>query len=88
MRGFKPDKKLWSKINQVILGESAANVLTTCFSAFCQILIQGGVSPDERHARAHLAAMLLSPDNDPRPGSLVPLLDAELARLQDGKWIQ
>ncbi len=88
MLGFKPKHELWSRVNQAILGESAADVFTTCLNGFCQILVQGGICPDENHARAHIAAMLLSPDTNPQPGSLVPLLQAELARLADGKWIQ
>ncbi len=87
MLGFKPNQKLWAKINAVILDESAADVINTCHSAFCQILINGGICPDEDHARAHLAAMLLSPDKNPKPGSLMPLLPAELVRLNDGKWV-
>jgi hypothetical protein len=87
MLGFKPDPKLWAKVNAVIMGESAAAVVVTFSSAMCQMLIQAGVCPDEPHARAHLAAMLLSPDTDPAPGSLMPLVQAELARLNDGKWI-
>lgn len=87
MRGLKPNHKLWAKINQVILGESAGAVINTCFSAFCQILIQGGICPDEDHARAHLAAMLLSPDTSDKVGSLLPLVPGELSRLDDGKWL-
>ncbi len=74
-------------LGQVILGANAAEVVITFQSAMCQMLIQGGICPDEPHARAHLAAMLLSPDTSTKPGSLVPLLQAELAKLDDGKWI-
>ena len=87
MLGFKPDPKLWARVNAVIMGENAASVLVTFQSAMCQLLIQAGVCADESHARAHLAAVLLSPDTGTKPGSLLPLLQAELARLNDGKWI-
>lgn len=88
MLGVKPKQALWAKVNQAILNESAADVFVTCLNGFCQILIQGGICPDENHARAHIAAMLLSPDTNPEPGSLLPMLKDELARLNDGKWIQ
>jgi hypothetical protein len=88
MRGFKPNQKMWARVNAVIMGESAADVITTFISAMAQILIQAGVAADESHARAHLAATLLSPDTGDKPGSLVHLLDGEFAKLNDGKWIQ
>lgn len=88
MRGFKPNKKLWERVNAVITEESMADVLTTFISAMGQMLIKAGVAGCENQARAHLAAMLLSPDTSDKPGSLVPLLDAEFAKLSDGKWIQ
>ena len=49
---------------------------------------EAGVAPDEKAARVHLAAMLLSPDTGP-VGSLLPGLQAELAKLRadGGKWI-
>ncbi|HYQ47189.1 MAG TPA: hypothetical protein VER11_34700, partial [Polyangiaceae bacterium] len=86
--GFKPNKKIWERVNAVILGESAADVINTFISAMCQIIIEAGVAGCENAARAHLAAVLLSPDTGDRPGSLAPLLDAEFAKLDDGKWIQ
>lgn len=88
MRGFKPNKKMWDRVNAVIMGESAADVISTFISAMCQLLIQAGVVGCENTARAHLAAVLLSPDTSDKPGSLVPLLDAEFKKLNDGKWIQ
>lgn len=88
MLGVKPDKKMWARVNKVIMGENAAVVLVTFQSAMCQLLIQNGVAQTEDQARAHLAAMLVSPDRDPMPGSLVGLMQAELLRLSDGKWLQ
>jgi hypothetical protein len=87
MRGFKPNKAIWARVNPVIMGESAADVIITFQSAMCQMLIQGGIVDNEDAARAHLAAMLLSPDYADKPGSLLPLVQAELARMNDGKWI-
>lgn len=87
MRGFKPNKAIWAKVNDVILGANMAEVFITFQSAMCQMLIAEGIVVDEPAARAHLAAILLSPDTGEKPGSLLPLLQAELARLNDGKWI-
>ena len=80
MMGVKPNKVLWSRVNQVILGESTAEVMITFISAMCQMLIAAGAVRDEEQARVHLAAMLLSPDTGP-VGSLVPRLKAELRKL-------
>lgn len=88
MRGFKPDPVIWARINQVILGENAASVTVTMIGGLCQVLIASEVVADEDHARAHLAALLLSPDHSEKPGSLLPLLQAEIAKLSDGKWLQ
>jgi hypothetical protein len=87
MRGVKPNGKVWARVNAQIMGESVATVLVTFQSAMCQMLIDAGACATEHEARAHLAAMLLSPDDGAHPGSLVPQLHAELARLNDGKWI-
>jgi hypothetical protein len=88
MLGFKPNQKIWDKVNAVVMGENLAEVLVTFISAICRMLMQAGVATDEEGARAHLAAMLLSPDTGDAPGSLVPLLQAEFKRLDDGKWRQ
>jgi hypothetical protein len=77
---------MWARVNAVIMGESAGEVVVTFTSAMCQMIIQAGVCADEESARVHLAAMILSPDTGP-PGSLVPRLHAEIAKLDDGKWI-
>jgi hypothetical protein len=87
MRGYKPDHRIWKRVNEAILNENAASVVTTLISGLCAIIVDSGACRDERHARVHLAAMLLSPDTDPKPGSLAAELPAELARLDDGKWI-
>lgn len=88
MRGFKPDQKIWARVNQAILDENAAVVMSTLISGMCSLLTTGGVVPDEEAARVHLAAMILSPDDDTAPGSLIPRLQAECAKLDDGKWRQ
>jgi hypothetical protein len=84
MLGYKPNHELWGRVNAVILGANAAETLVTLISGLCALLVDAGVCPDEPSARAHLAAVLLSPDTAPKPGSLLPLLQAELARLRDG----
>ena len=86
MLGFKPDATVWARVNKVLLDENAATVVVTLISGLCSILVHAGVCRDERHARVHLAAMLLSPDTGP-VGSLVEELTAELIRLNDGKWL-
>lgn len=87
MLGYKPNKKLWQKVNAAILGANAAEALVTIVSGMCALLVDAGVCANEPEARAHLAAVLLSPDTAPEPGSLLPLLRVELDRLRDGKWI-
>jgi hypothetical protein len=74
VRGFKPSKRIWEKVNAAILNENVADTLVTLISGMCSLLVSTGVCADESHARVHLAA-------------LVPLLQAEFARLGDGKWI-
>lgn len=89
MLGFKPNHQMWARVNAVIMGESAAEVIVTFIGAMSSMLIEAGVAENELQARVHLAAVLLSPDTaGAKPGSLVPLLQAEFAKLDDGKWIQ
>jgi|GEM_PF-4609086 len=88
MLGYKPNHEMWARVNAVILGANTAEVMVTFIGAMCSMLIQAGVVEDAMQARAHLAAMLLSPDTGNAPGSLLPLLQAELAKLGDGKWNQ
>ena len=87
MQGFKPNARIWQKINAAILDENLATVLITMQSGMCAMLVAGGVCTDEEHARVHLAAMLLSPDTSPTPGSLAKRLGAEFTRFIDGKWL-
>lgn len=88
MQGFKPDAKLWTKINKAILNENAAVAIVTMVDGMCSILKAGGLASDDAGARVHLAAMILSPDDGTAPGSLIPRLQAECAKLNDGKWRQ
>jgi hypothetical protein len=87
MLGIKPNKKMWERVNAVIIGASVGEVIITFQSAMCQMVIQAGVATDEEGARVHLAAMFLSPDSSNKPGSLLPRLQAEIAKLDDGKWL-
>jgi hypothetical protein len=83
MRGIAPNKRIWEKVNQAILGENAAVALVTIISGLCGLLKQSGVCATEDEARAQLAAMLLSPDKPgAAPGSLVPLLQVELEKIR------
>lgn len=74
------DPVLWARVNQVILGENMAIVLTTLLNGLSMFLIEAGIASTEEQARAHLAAMLVSPDNAP-PGSLKSLFEEELRKL-------
>jgi hypothetical protein len=71
---------LWARINAVLVGENMGEALVTMIDGMVSIFISIGVAPDDPHARAHLAAIMLSPLGAP-PGSLQPLLNAELARI-------
>lgn len=87
MRGFKPNQEMWAKVNQVIKDESLADVFSTFINALCQQLIHAGVAKDENEARVQFAAMILSPDNAAKAGSLLEALKKEFKKLDDGKWI-
>ncbi len=87
MLGIKPNKRIWKRVNKAILNENAGVVMVTLISGMCSLLIDAGIAVDEHGARAHLAAMLLSPDDGP-VGSLAGRLPHEFIRLNDGKWIQ
>jgi hypothetical protein len=88
MRGFKPNLEIWERINKAIFGENAAVTIVTMIDGMCSLLRSVGVAEDDAGARVHLAAMILSPDDGTPPGSLIPRLQAEVARLNDGKWRQ
>ena len=91
MLGVKPDPKMWARMNLAALagGESvnAGVLVVTMVGALTNILIEIGVCSTMEQARAHLAAILLSPDDREGAGSLMPLLHAELTRISDGKWL-
>jgi hypothetical protein len=74
------DPRLWKKVNDAIMGENAAVVLTTILNGLSMLLVQAGVADSELRARAHLAAMLVSPDTGP-PGSLKAMFEEELKKL-------
>jgi hypothetical protein len=88
MRGISSDAELWAKINRVILDDNAAVVLVTLIDGMCSLLMHSGVAASSDDARVHLAALVLSPDDGRPAGSLIPRLQAECARLEDGKWRQ
>jgi len=70
------------------MDENMGVVVITFISAMCQMIIQSGACKDEAGARVHLAAMLLSPDESTKAGSLAHRLPAEFRKLDDGKWLQ
>ncbi len=88
MMFVKADPEMWNRMNLAALnGEpevNAAVLIVTMADACTQILIASGISSTEHQARAHLAAILLSPDDGDRVGSLLPLLARELKRIDDG----
>jgi hypothetical protein len=91
MLGIKPNKAMWHRMNVAALNGAesvgAGELLVTILGAAEEILFTSGVCASREQARAHLAAMLISPDTAPKAGSLMPLLKAELVKLDDGKWI-
>lgn len=87
MLGIKPNPVLWAKVNKVIMGESMGTVLITFISAMTNMIWQAGFAKDAMDARVKLAAMLLSPDTSPIPGSLEPGLQAAYKEMDDGKWV-
>jgi len=88
MLGYKPNHEIWKHVNQAILNENAAEVTVTLISGLCALLVAAKVAESEMDARALLAAMLVSPDTGPA-GSLLPEMQAELARLraEGDRWI-
>jgi len=74
------DPALWARVNQAIMGENAAIALTTILNGLSMLLLQAGVVDSEERARAHLAAMLVSPDTGP-VGSLKGMFEEELKKL-------
>lgn len=88
MRGIKPHKALWKKVNLVLVdADNLGVVVVTMMSGLCQLLIHSGAAKDEDEARCQLAAMTLSPDDRPHAGGLLPRLQAEIAKLEDGNWL-
>ena len=88
MPAVKPDADLWHEINMALLDADNLGVaVVTILDGMSQLLIVAGVCRDTHHARAHIAAMLLSPDDMDEVGSLVDLLPAELRRLADGSGL-
>lgn len=65
---------------------NAGELLITLIDASASVLVHCGVCANREDALVHLAAMVLSPDTGP-VASLLPRLQAEFARLNDGKWI-
>lgn len=87
MMGFKPSKRIWEKVNAAILDENAGETLVTLISGMCALLVDSGVCTNEMQARAHLAAVLISPDTASYPASLMPELHLEITKLKDETWI-
>jgi len=78
--GFKPSKRIWNRVNRVLLGENVAETIITILGGLSMMLVQAGAAKDEIDGRVHLAAMLLSPDSGP-VGSLQDRLPEHLAAL-------
>ena len=89
--GTKPNPDMWERMNLAALNGAesvnAAELLSTLVGACSSILMSSGVVVNDGAARAHLAAMLLSPDTGP-VGALLPLLHVELARLGAEQFIR
>jgi hypothetical protein len=81
MAVFKPSRDIWDRINYAIVGENTATVLVTLISGMTSILVDAGVCETDEEARAHLAAIILSPDTGPI-GALAPQLEEHFRRLR------
>lgn len=80
----QPNKAIWERVNAAIVGENLGEVITTLNSGLCALLVDAGACATENEARVQLAAILLSPNNSPKVGSLFPLLEAALEKLRLG----
>ena len=78
---MRPNPEIWRRVNLAIVNENAAEALVTIINGLSMLLVHAGVCTDERHGRAHLAAMLASPD-DGEPGTLMPAVAREVERLR------
>lgn len=81
--GVKPDQAMWERINLAFLDgrrEQNAAVTTVTLLSGATAIIKHSLGMSEDEARAHIAAILLSPDTGP-PGWLLPKLEAELRKL-------
>ena len=77
---LRPDAELWLKVNTAMEGEDLGMAIATIVNGLSMLLLSTGVVENELQARAHLAAMVMSPDCAP-VGSLLPHALTELERL-------
>lgn len=81
MPDVQPGERIWSAVNKAIEDEEFGPVVASVVGGFTQ-LIMGALGITEDQARAHLAAICLSPTGRPT-GSLEPLLADELERMRE-----
>lgn len=82
MPDIPSDKRIWSNVNEAIKDENLGSATASVIDGFSQLIMHGlGVTEDQ--ARAHLAAICLSPAGRPI-GSLDSILSGELNRLREG----
>lgn len=73
--------RIWANINAVIEAENLGETIATIVGGVSQLIMRG-LNITEEQARAHLAAICLSPAGRPI-GALEPALKGELVRLRD-----
>ena len=82
MPDIPPCQRIWANVNKAIEGEEMGPAISSILNGLSQ-LVKGGLVVTEDEARAHLAAICLSPAERP-VGSLGPLLAEQLDRLRKG----
>lgn len=73
---------LWDLVGDVLEGQASGTVIATLLNGLCAHLVASGQCADERHARAYLAVILISPPELGRPGGLLSLAVEMLAELR------
>ncbi len=85
MLDVPPSERIWSAVNKAIEGEDMGPTFATVIAGFTQLIIEAtGLTEDQ--ARAHLAAICLSPSGGDL-GSLEPLLADEFERMRAGDGV-
>lgn len=77
----RSNERIWRKVKRVIVHANLGETLASCLGGLTSVLRLGQPNATELEARAFLAAIVLSPAGR-RPGSLLPLVEPELAKMR------